>query len=266
MKTLVALSMLFALTAPAATPAASAPAPRYGDWGFDVSGMDRATRPGDDFFQFADGEWAARTPIPPDRSFAGMSDALADKVEARLHAIMEAAARNPRGRGAQAKIGAAYRAYMDEAGIEARRTAPLQPDLAAIRATRSAQEMAALMGRSPGSYFASVLDLSIAADPRRPGRYQVRIGQGGLGLPDRDYYLVPDLAEKLTAYRGYVARMLRLAGWPDPETAAQGVVEFETRIARASRSQAEERDPLKSYVPVTVAGLEASTPGFPWTR
>jgi putative endopeptidase len=189
---------------------------------------------------------------------------LADLSEARVHSILEAAA----SKGAEVstpegKVGAAYRAFMDEAQIERKGAAPLAPALEAIRATRDRADLAALMGR-PG--YGAIFDVDIDPDFKNPTVYQVFLSQGGLGLPDRDYYLTPQFAEKKKAYQTYAARMLDLIGWAEPQKSAAQIVAFETAIAEVSWTRAEQRDPIKVYNPTTVAALAATAPGFAWSR
>ena len=142
--------------------------------------------------------------------------------------------------------------------------APLAKDLGEIRAADTRAKLAALMGRAPDGYFGAFFSLSEQPDAKTPTRYAIYIGQEGLGLPDRDYYLKPSFAPQKAKYQAYVAQMLTLAGWPDPEAQAAAVVALETRIAEASWTKVEERDPVKSYNPMSTAELAALAPGFPW--
>ena len=258
-----------AVAAPLAADAVSAPptTPHYGTWGFDTSGMDRQVKPGTNFFTYANGDWIARTQIPPDKTSYGAFDKLADLSEARVHGILEDAGRaNAPVDTAEGKIGAMYHAFMDEAAIDAKGASPLKTDLDEVRAVRSRDEMAALMGKSATGFQDAVFDVGVDADSKDPTRYSVYLGQSGLGLPDRDYYLAPQFAAKKAAYQAYVARMLTLAGWPDAQAQAPLVVAFETKIAEASWTRAEQRDPDKVYNPTAAADLEHMAPGFAWNR
>ena len=247
----------------------AAPAePQYGDWGFDTAGMDASVRPGDDFFRYANGTWVARTPIPADRSAWGVDAILDEGAEARVRGILEsdpAAVQGPAAIDA-VKIHTAYRAFMDEARIEALGAAPIAPDLAAIRRAASRSDLAALMGTGHEGFQSSIFRMGVGADPKAPDRYTIFIAQGGLGLPDRDYYLQPDFAKKKAAYQAYVAQLLDLAHWRNPGAAAKAVVDFETRIATDSWTRAEGRDPVKTYNPMSLAALKAAAPGFDWSR
>ena len=253
------------------TPAGEAPVdpmavPHYGTWGFDVGGMDRAAKPGNSFFDYADGDAVKAIVIPQDRSSYGAFVKLAELSEARVHAILEDASAHTTAAPVTSdqKIGAFYKAFMDQARADRLGATPLKPRLAEIRAVTSKAQMSGLMGRANEGFLSSVVDVSVDPDERNPDRYAIHLSQSGLGLPDRDYYLKPSFAEKKAKYEAYVADMLRLAGWSQPESAAKAVVAFETRIAEASWAREEERDPEKTYNPTTVTALRQSAPGVAW--
>jgi putative endopeptidase len=245
----------------------SAPAPQIGAWGFDVNGVDAKAKPGDSFFDYANGAWAARTVIPPDKARFGMFDALRDKTEDQVHTIIMAAARSGASPGTdEGKIGALYNAFMDEARIEQRGSAPITDDLNKIRDAKTKTDIAALMGRARGSGFgASLFSIGVSEDQKDPTRHTLYASQSGLGLPDRDYYLKDAFKDKKEKYHGYVARMLDMVGWPDAPKRADEIVALETRIADASWSRAESRDIDKTYNPLTPAELDARAPGFSWS-
>ena len=240
--------------------------PRYGAWGFDTSGMDTSVKPGDDFYKFASGAWDARTTIPSDRTRYGNFDKLSELSEARTKAIIEAAAANKAAAGDTAKVGAAYRAFMDEAAIEALDAKPIAPYLAQIKAVKSKDAFTALMGQSSVAPFTSLLGLGIQTDAKNPKAYAVYAGAGGLSLPDRDYYLDAKFADKKTAYLAYVEQILTMAGWDKPADHAKAIVAFETRLAEVTWTRAERRDRDKTYNPATLAELQAMTPGYDWNR
>src|SRR5262249_52645882 len=111
----------------------------------------------------------------------------------------------------------------------------------------------------------SLFGVGVSEDQKQPDRHTLYLSQGGLGLPDRDYYLKASFADKKAKYRDYVARMLAMAGWPDAEKNAVDLVAFETRIADASWSRAESRNRDRTYNPTTLAALDGDAPGFPWS-
>ena len=238
---------------------------RFGTWGLDLTGRDTSVKPGDNFYRFANGVWDDHEVIPSDKTRYGNFDKLSVLSENRTrHLIVDAAAGKLADPDA-AKIGAAYAAFMDEARVEALDAKPLQHDLAGIRAAGSRQALAALMGDGVHGFHAGLFGPGISADPKAPKRYAVFIGAGGLGLPDRDYYLQPAFAEKKAKYQVYVATMLGLIGWENPEAAAKAIVDYETQIAQVSWSRAERRDRDKTYNPMTLAALRSAAPDFPWT-
>ncbi|MDQ2659828.1 MAG: M13 family metallopeptidase, partial [Verrucomicrobiota bacterium] len=136
--------------------------------------------------------------------------------------------------------------------------------LTAIRASSSRDALANLMGEQNSDLYGAIFGILIDVDIADPSRYTVYIGQAGLGLPDRDYYLKPDFAAQKAKYQTYVAQLLKLVAWPDPETRANDIVAFETKLAEAEWTRAQQRDPIAIYNPMTVADLETFAPGFPW--
>jgi putative endopeptidase len=238
----------------------------YGRWGFDESGVDAKISPGDSFFDFANGAWDARTVIPSDKSRFGSFDRLTDKTQEQVRAIIEEAAKSGASADTDAgKIGALYNAFMDEARIERLDLAPIAGDLAEIRDAKTRDDIAVLMGRSKNGFGGSLFNITVNEDEKDPTRNTLHASQGGLGLPDRDYYLKDAFRDKKVAYRDYVARLLGMVGWPQAQQRADDVVALETRIAEASWSRAESRDRDKTYNPMTPAELNAMAPGFAWS-
>ena len=239
-------------------------AQRFGTWGIDTAGMDRSTKPGEDFFRYVSGSWAENTPIPADRSSYGAFAILRDLSEARLRALVESyPLGNPATDGDAAKIAALYQAFMDEPAIEALGSKPVEPLLAAIRSADDKDQLAALMGQR-GSLSGSFFGLSVSDDQRDPDRYTLYLSQSGLGLGDREMYLRENFAPQRERYQAYIAQMLQLAGWDRPEANAQAILALETRIAEAHWTRAESRDRDKTYNPLALAEFSAKAPGFPW--
>jgi len=246
--------------------APSLASPKYGTWGFDLSGMDRSAKPGDDFFKFANGAWAERTEIPSDRVRYGNFNKLRELSDNRMHAILEDAAAGKLTDPDAAKIAAGYKAFMDEAAVEALDAKPLAPELAQIRAVKTKDQFTALMAKANTTGFATLFPVGINIDAKAPTKYVVSTTNGGLGLPDRDYYLQPGFAEKKAKYEAYVAQMLTMIGWDKPAENAKAIVAFETQLAEASWTRVQRRDRDKTYNPMTPAELTAFTPGVDWTR
>ena len=252
-----------ALAAPTANTPAE-PVIRTGTWGFDAQGENPAVKPGDDFYNYANGRFLDELQIPADKSRYGLDYIMSDTAERQVRAILESTQAPAGSDAADAiKTRALYHAFMDQGRIDALGSRPLQPDLAAVRAVKTRDQLAVLQSKV-GTFQGSLFGVDIGADAKTPDRYAVYIGQAGLGLPDRDYYLKPEFAAKKAKYQAYVAAMLKLAGWAEPEAMAKDVVAFETRIADASWSRVQERDPDATYNPTTVADLARAAPGYPW--
>jgi putative endopeptidase len=238
----------------------------YGRWGFDDSGVDRQAKPGDSFFDFANGAWDARTVIPPDKSRFGMFDGLTDKTQEQVRTIIEEAAKSSASSDTDAgKIGALYNAFMDEERIERLDLAPIAGDLEDIRKAMTKTDIAVLMGRAKNGFGSSLFNIAVNEDEKDPEHSTLHASQGGLGLPDRDYYLRDSFRDKKAKYRDYVARLLGMVGWLDAQRQADDVVALETSIAEASWSRIESRDRDKTYNPLTPEELDAFAPDFPWS-
>ena len=241
-------------------------APRYGTWGFDMAGRDTSVKPGDDFFQYANGKALEKLVIPSDRTSYGSFALLRELSDNRMkELVLGLANRTDLAPGSdEAKVADAYRSYIDEARIEQLDAQPLQPYLAAIRAADSHDKMAVYMGQTAGRFGSSFFGTGITIDSKQPTRYVVSTGQSGIGLPNRDYYLDARFADKKEKYQAYVGRMLEMIGWTNPtETAAQ-IVALETKIAEAHWTPVENRNRDRTYNEFTIAKLAEDAPGFAW--
>ncbi|WP_372782138.1 M13 family metallopeptidase [Phenylobacterium sp.] len=252
-----------AAVAPAAVPDLSK-APRMGTWGFDLSGRDAATTPAQDFYQYANGGYLKTLDIPADRSRYGAFDSLNELSQARMHAVVDKAAADKAATGERGQVGSLYRAFMDEAKVEKLGKAPMAKDLAAIRAEKTRADIARGMGVSVHAFGGSVFSAQVQANAKDPDHYIVYLGQAGLGLPDRDYYLEASFVPQKAKYETYVARVLTLAGWPRPAVNAKAIVAMETEIAKVSWSPAEQRDDNAMYNPYPAAKVGELAPGFDW--
>jgi putative endopeptidase len=253
----------------AKTTAAAPPfqaASRYGTWGIDLEGMDRSVRPGADFFRFVNGAWLTKTEMPPDKSRYGSFEVLRDLSDVRVRGILDRwAADETLKKGTdEAKVASIYRTFLDEETVEKLDSKPLETHLKAIRQAKTRNDVARLMARSRGGFGSSLFGFSVFDDAKNPDRYALYIGQSGLGLPDREFYLRENFKPQKDRYQQYVADMLRSAGWEKPEQNAAAVVALETKIAEAHWTRAEGRDRDRTYNPMTLAELEKNAPGFPW--
>ena len=262
------LAVAAACSSPSTPAAPAAPPPPPLVSGLDAATFDESVRPQDDLFRFVNGGWLARTEIPADKpAYGGFYEAF-DRSQEQLKVLVEAAAagQHPAGSDNQ-KIGDFYTAFMDEARAEQLGLTPLAGELKAIQALSTKADLA--------RYFARQAKLSIGGAPLGPGvdgdakdptRNTLYIGQGGLGLPDRDYYLKNDakLREYRTKYVAYITTVLTAAQVAAPEKAAADVLALETRIARAHWTNVESRDAVKTYNKVAVADLGTQFPGLEW--
>jgi putative endopeptidase len=241
-----------------------------GGFGFDVSGMDRAVDPGDDFYLYTNGGWNARTEIPADQARWGAFNQLLNESEVQVRDVLETAAATPSATGAARQAGDLYASFMDEATIEAKGAAPLTSDLARVTSIRGAQDISALIGwlcRSGGRGALSPVKLRVGVDDRNPDAYSLELGQATLGLPDRDYYLDaknPRFAAARSAYADHVGKMLTLAGLPGGQEKGAAVLALETQIAKVMWSREQRRDPDKTYNPTPTAELAQRYPGIDW--
>jgi putative endopeptidase len=240
--------------------------PTIGAWGFDLTGMDKSVKPGDDFFQYANGTWYKNAVIPPDRTGTGSFPNLTILSEQRMTEIVKELEAKAQPNAEERKIRDLYDAYTDTAAIEKNALTPATKDLAAIAALRTLDDVARAMG-NPAVPVDGPFAVGIAADAKDPTRYVATLTQSGIGMPNRDYYLKDDpaLATTRDAYRTYLTKMLTLAGEQNAETRADAVFKLETEIARNQWTAVESRDADKTYNPMTAAKLAAAAPGFAWT-
>lgn len=233
--------------------------PQIGSYGFDEAGMDKSLAPGDDFYGFANGSWARSTPIPADKSNFGMFSVLDDLSKQRTQEILEAARADP-----NSKIGVAYATYLDQAGIDAKGLAPIQPWLNQIKALKTKAGLPALYAQADRSGIPVPFASYVGQDDKNPEVYALNMAQAGLGMPDRDYYLSKDakLAETRAAYEKHLTNVLTLAGEPNAAARARALLAFETRVAQAHWTRIDSRDANKTYNKRTVTELAKKAPGF----
>ncbi len=248
-----------AVVEPVVPAAAPAPKPTYGSYGFDAAGMDRSVLPGENFYAFANGTWAKTTPIPADKSNYGSFNLLDDLSRERTRSLIEESAKD-----SESRIGATYASFMDEAGVEARGLTSFQPWLDEVRGLKSRAGLTALYAKANRLSIGGPFSVYVGQDDKQPEAYALSLGQAGLGMPDRDYYLSTDA--KLTATRAkYVEHLtatLALVGEPNAAARAKAILALETKVAAASWTRVQNRDANKTYNKMTVAGLRRMAPGF----
>src|SRR3954453_5302384 len=204
----------------------------FGTWGVDISTRDLSVSPGDDFQRYAAGKWLDTHEIPADKSQNGIGSELADRNQEQLRAIVMSSP-------ADSQLGAFYTSYMDEARLETLDDAPLKADLDALDAMKSKAEFTRYMAHRLSDFGAPLYALGTLPDPANPSTNIAFIGTNGMGMPDRDYYLLAKYKPQRDAYRAYIERTFRMIGDPSPAAAADTVLAFETEIAKFSWPQAD---------------------------
>ena len=252
-------SLLGALPVGAQTPARGL--------GIDTANFDRSVRPQDDFFRFVNGGWLARTEIPSDASSWGSFNELRENSRNALHSILEDVSNSKATLPAERKkVGDLYASFMDSARVESLGLKPLQGELNYITTVRTTAQLPATFAHFAKIGVGSPLGVFVTTDPKRSSVNVVLVNQSGLGLPDRDYYLLQDarMTAIRQAYQDYVAKLLTLANQPDPQSAAQRILALETAIATKQWDRARSRDRNATYNMKTVAELQALSPKFDW--
>ena len=241
--------------------------PQLGDFGVALDNMDTSVKPGDDFYRYVNGKWMDKTEIPADRSSWGGFAILRDLSDKRRREVIEEAAAGQNAPGSVGeKIGVTYATFMDAPAIEAAGAKPLAPYLAKIAAIKTPADLARAFGDATIHGMDVPIGAGVQQDLKDNTIYTVYVGQGGLGLPDRDYYLTdnPKFVEARQKYVTHIAKMLTLAGQPDAQAAAQRIYDLEKQLAEVHWSRAEQRQIEKVYNPMATKDLAAKMPGFDW--
>src|SRR5215470_8050353 len=215
-------------------------APKAATHGIVTANIDRGVRPGDDFYQFSNGSWIKRTEIPADRGGIGVFTALSDLADKRVAALIEEAAKSSAPAGSSMrKIADLYNSYMDEAAIEKKGLTPLRPHLDSIAAIRTKRDLAHALGESlradvdalnnTNFHTPNLFGLWVAPGFTDSEHYTAYLLQGGLQMPDREYYLAQtdDMKDIRAKYQTHIAAMLKLAGFTDTDKRAARIVELE---------------------------------------
>jgi putative endopeptidase len=256
--------------------AKAAAKPRGAGFGVDLAQMDPSVAPGDDFYRHVNGKWLANTQIPGDRGRLAEFGRLDDLNAGRTRTILEAAATRPTSPEAR-KMGDFYASLTDEAGIEAKGTAPLQEDLKRVAAIATPADLARAIAQVSRDWLPPLpgggapmppapIAVGVTIDNKQPTRYLPALSQGGIGLPDRDYFLLDGAAfvKARAAYRAHLAAMFKLAGLADPEARTARVYALEEKLAKAHWTRAAQRDADKRYNLFHRADFAAKAPGLDW--
>ena len=265
---LAALASLLVLAGCTGASNPPAPAPKALVSGLELAAFDKNARPQDDLFQHVNGGWLAKTEIPSDKASFGAFDMLFDKAQADLKAIVEEAAKkttNSPGSDGQ-KIGDFYDSFMNEARAEELGLSPLRAELAAIDGLKTKTDLARHLAHFFKLNLISPLVGYVEGDAKNPREEILYVFQGGLGLPDRDYYFKtdPKLKEYREKYVTFLTDILTLSGETSAPAVAKGIFELETRLARAHWTNVENRDSVKTYNKFALADLDKQFPGFDW--
>jgi len=245
--------------------------------GIVTADMDRSVKPGDDFFRFANGAWLKRTEIPPDRAAVGAFSTLTDiSIKRTTGLIEELSKSSPAPGSGERKISDLYRSYMDEGAIESKGLEPLKSHLDAIRAIHDKRELAHAFGESMRAdvdplnntnfHTSHLFGLWVAPGFNRADRYTPYLLQGGLGMPDREYYLSDSehMRNLRTQYLAHVARMLNLAGLTEPDRRAKQIFDLEHAIAEKHWSLEDNQEISKVNNPWKRSDFRSKAPGLDW--
>ncbi len=234
--------------------------------GIEFENFDRSVRIQDNLYLAVNGTWIKKTAIPADKSSWGAIAQLRDQSDRQVRALLDDAASGKLKGSDARKISDLYKSFMNEEAIERAGLASLRPDLAAIESIGNRQELITAFATAQRDLGRSPLAFNVVQDSHDANRYQVSIGQSGLALPDRDYYLLNDarFVRAREAYQTYLTTLFRLAGYDTPEQRATAVLALETRLARIQWSRVDNRDARKTDNPLPTRALATQLPGIDW--
>jgi putative endopeptidase len=238
--------------------------------GIDLQYVDSSVRPQDDTYQYLNGKWLRTFQLPPDKGDVGSFSAVEDTTQEQLRSIVESLDRaGPSDGDTDArKLADLYASFMNEEQLEALGLKPLQAEFAAIDAIKDMNALPVLVAHMNAIGAGAPYGLFVNLDARNSTQYAVSLFQGGLGLPDRDYYLKDDakLKDARTAYRAHVEKMLSMAGESKAAESAEAILKLETSLAKIQWTRVEDRDPIKTYNKTAISELPVLMPGYDWQR
>src|SRR6266581_5306621 len=264
--------ILISIIAPFALRAEPQPQIAQNSRPIDPKNMDTSVKPGDDFFNYAIGTWIKRTEIPPEYSRWGAFNELIERNNDALHTIAEKASQtpvDPKLAPETQKVGDYYASGMDEKAVEAARATPLKEEFQKIDAMKDRQDVLKEIAHLHSIGINAFFNFGSGQDAKDSNHDIAQALQGGLGMPDRDYYTKQDadMKQKREKYVAHVTKMLTLLGQA-PEKAAEDakkIMALETKLAEASRTRVELRDPIKNYNRMAVRQLQDLTPDWKWS-
>ncbi|HEX4377331.1 MAG TPA: M13 family metallopeptidase [Steroidobacteraceae bacterium] len=235
--------------------------------GIDLQYLDSSVRPQDDLYRYVNGKWLDSAEIPPDRARFGTSDHLTDQTLDHLHTILDGLQTAlDAGDADQPKLATLYASFMDEKKADKLRLKPLKAELARIDSLRSVNDIPSLMAHLNRIGVPAPYAPQVHLDARDSRRYVFDISQDGLGLPDRDYYLLEDarFVQIRSQYLAYMQTMLQMAGDRDAAAEAQNILTLETSLAKAQWNRVDNRNPVRTYNKIAIEDLGSLTPGYNW--
>ncbi len=241
----------------------------YGSWGVDLEAADKTIAPGDDFFSYINGEWLKNHQIPPERTGYGVGLIIHERAEQRVRTIIEELGAKSGAEGTpEQKVGDYYASWMNAELANKLGIKPLRGDLDRIAGIKDIGELTEEFGRS--AYVSGIRPIyaGLGINPKNPDEYNMNVGLGGMGLPDRDYYL--DDSEKFQGIRGdykaHISQMLAFADYGDEQKYADKILDLETKIAGYQWIRADRRNRDKTFNPTSVEDLKATHPDYDWDR
>jgi putative endopeptidase len=236
------------------------------DVGLEAASLDRTVDPCVDFFEFVCGGWLQSNAIPPDRARWGRFTEIDEKNKAELKALLEDDMKAAAGDPIANKLGDYYASCMDQTAIEKAGLTGIKPLLDRINAITNDKTWQAALREMHRAGVHVLFDTSASNDQKESTRYITDLDSGGLGLPDRDFYVKPALKAKLDAYRVHVAKMFQVGGMSQAvaDTAAEDVVAIETELAKVTKTRAEKRDPDAAYNITDASGLAKQVKSIDW--
>lgn len=232
-----------------------------------LKNMDTLVKPGDNFDAYVNGTWIKNAKIPADKSATGSFDAIYDKSQDDLKAIIEESSKGKFEDGSnEQKIGDFYNSYLNQKDRDTKGVSPLQPEFAKIDAISNYNQLAAFFGEANRKGYEIPFSFSVGQDYKEPNKNVVQTWQGGLALPEREYYLLQDAKSKDTRskYLVHLTNMMKLANLPNPDVKANEILALETTLAKSQMSKEETRNIAASYNKVETSALKTLMPDFDW--